>query len=200
MQVTRRCFLQSASAIPALTIASLASAADESPLFTFVVDADPHTSIDRNGELTGRDKFRRILEISDRYPLASTPMFLEFVAGLRDYPCSPWSTVTFTVNGWKAPCYLIGKRYTFDWEEFWTTTDWDYWESRQDALCQNCAMHSGFEASVVMDLPKSAKDMTRIFLWNMTRPTPDSSALTRWAISRLGGVSAARASRSGPEV
>ena len=44
-------------------------------------------------------KFRRILEISKRYRLTSTPMFLEFAAGLRDYKCSPWSTVTFTPRG-----------------------------------------------------------------------------------------------------
>src|SRR6266511_3017070 len=57
-------------------------------------------------------------------------MFLEFAAGLREYKCSPWSTVTFTPNGWKGPCYLIGKKYTHSWDEFWGGTDWDYWESR----------------------------------------------------------------------
>jgi hopanoid biosynthesis associated radical SAM protein HpnH len=111
-------------------------------------------------------KFRRILEISKKYRLTSTPMFLEFAAGLRDYKCSPWSTVTFTPRGWKGPCYLIGKKYTFSWDEFWNQTDWSYWESRQDNLCQNCAMHSGFEASVVKELPKSPMDMFRLAAWN----------------------------------
>ncbi len=73
------------------------------------------------------DKFKRILELSREYRLTSTPMFLEFAAGLREYPCSPWSTVTFTPNGWKGPCYLIGETHTFDWDEFWNETDWDYW-------------------------------------------------------------------------
>ena len=111
-------------------------------------------------------KFRRILEISKKYRLTSTPMFLEFAAGLRDYKCSPWSTVTFTPRGWKGPCYLIGKKYTFSWDEFWNQTDWDYWESRQDNLCQNCAMHSGFEASVVKELPRNPIDMFRLAAWN----------------------------------
>ena len=97
----------------------------------------------------------------------STPMFLEFAAGKRDYDCSPWSTVTRTPLGWKGPCYLIGKQYYETWNEFWNGTDWDYWESRQDTLCQNCAMHSGFEASVVRNLHKSPKDMMRMAAWHL---------------------------------
>jgi hopanoid biosynthesis associated radical SAM protein HpnH len=129
-----------------------------------------YESVDRNIFLTRSEiqrKFRRVLEISKKYRLTSTPMFLEFAAGLREYKCSPWSTVTFTPRGWKGPCYLIGKTYTFDWDEFWGGTDWDYWESRQDAMCQNCAMHSGFEASVVRELPKHPGDMFRLAAWNL---------------------------------
>ena len=112
-------------------------------------------------------KFRRILEISKTYKLTSTPMFLEFAAGLREYKCSPWSTVTYTPMGWKGPCYLIGKTWSETFEEFWTGTDWEYWESRQDALCRNCLMHSGFEASVVKELPKHPGDMVRLIAWNL---------------------------------
>jgi hopanoid biosynthesis associated radical SAM protein HpnH len=112
-------------------------------------------------------KFRRILELSKRYRLQSTPMYLEFAAGQRQYDCSPWSTVTFTPRGWKKPCYLIGESYVQDWNEFWNGTDWAYWESRQDARCQNCAMHSGFEASVVMELPKNPGDIVRMIAWNL---------------------------------
>jgi hopanoid biosynthesis associated radical SAM protein HpnH len=129
-----------------------------------------YASVDRDIFLTRSEiqsKFRRVLEISKKYRLTSTPMFLEFAAGLREYKCSPWSTVTFTPRGWKGPCYLIGKKYTFSWEEFWNDTDWEYWESRQDELCQNCAMHSGFEASVVKELPKHPGDMVRLAAWNL---------------------------------
>jgi hopanoid biosynthesis associated radical SAM protein HpnH len=112
-------------------------------------------------------KFRRILEISKKYRLTSTPMFLEFAAGLRDYKCSPWSTVTFTPRGWKGPCYLIGKTFSPEWNDFWGGTDWNYWESREDKLCKNCAMHSGFEASVLRELPKSPGDIVRLAMWNL---------------------------------
>ena len=129
-----------------------------------------YESVERDMFLTRQDiqsKFQRILEISSKYRLTSTPMFLEFAAGMRDYPCSPWSTVTRTPLGWKGPCYLIGKRFYDTWDEFWNGVDWDYWESRKDPLCRNCAMHSGFEASVVRNLHRSPKDMVRIAAWHM---------------------------------
>ena len=112
-------------------------------------------------------KFTEILGFAKKYKLISTPMFLEFAAGRRDYRCSPWSTVTYTPLGWKKPCYLIGQEYTHDWHEFWNDTDWDYWESRQDAACQNCAMHSGFEASVVVGARRKPLDMARLAAWNL---------------------------------
>jgi hopanoid biosynthesis associated radical SAM protein HpnH len=114
-----------------------------------------------------QEKFKHVLDMSKRFRFQSTPMFLEFAAGLRDYSCSPWSTVTYTPNGWKGPCYLIGKKYSATFEEFWNETDWDYWESRQDDLCQNCAMHSGFEASVIVEARQHPRDMVRLAAWNL---------------------------------
>ncbi len=114
-----------------------------------------------------QQKFKQLLTLSRKYNFTSTPMFLEFAAGLRDYHCSPWSTVTYTPNGWKGPCYLIGKKYSQSFDEFWNGTDWDYWESRQDSLCQNCSMHSGFEASVITEARRSPRDMMRLAAWNL---------------------------------
>ena len=112
------------------------------------------------------DKFKQVVELSKKYRLQSTPMFLEFAAGMREYDCSPWSTVTYTPLGWKGPCYLIGQRFYDTWEEFWNGVDWAYWESRKDVRCRNCKMHSGFEASVVRAASKSPKDMARLAVWN----------------------------------
>ncbi|MEL6759626.1 MAG: adenosyl-hopene transferase HpnH [Myxococcota bacterium] len=129
-----------------------------------------YESVSNDVFLTRRDtqtKFREILKFADRYPITSTPMFLEFAAGERDYGCSPWSTVTFTPHGWKGPCYLIGEKFHQDWDSFWHTTDWSYWESRKDEKCANCAMHSGFEASAVMELHKSPRDLLRMARWSM---------------------------------
>ena len=72
-----------------------------------------YESVERDIFLTKR-RSRRSSGASWRsrrsYRLTSTPMFLEFAAGMRDYNCSPWSTVTYTPLGWKGPCYLIGKK------------------------------------------------------------------------------------------
>ena len=130
-----------------------------------------YESVDRDIFLSRQEiqnKFKRVLELSKKYRLMSTPMYLEFTAGMRDYNCSPWSTVTRTPRGWKGPCYLIGVKYYATWPEFWTSVDWPYWESRQDRLCQNCMMHSGFEASAMFELRKSLPDMVRMAVWNFT--------------------------------
>lgn len=130
-----------------------------------------YENVDRDIFLTRKDieeKFQRVLEFSDRFPFTSSPPFLEFAAGEREYDCSPWSTVTFTPRGWKRPCYLLDTEgYTWDWDEFWNETDWEYWESRQDERCQNCKMHSGFEASALQELHKSPGDMFRMAKWHL---------------------------------
>ncbi len=128
-----------------------------------------YESVDRDIFLTKKDiheKFKRVLELSRRFRLMSTPMYIEFTAGMRDYNCSPWSTVTYTPLGWKGPCYLIGKQYYDTFDEFWNGVDWGYWESRSDRACQNCMMHSGFETSAVFELKKSPRDMVRMAAWN----------------------------------
>ena len=129
-----------------------------------------YESVERNIFLTRDDiqnKFKHVLKLSKQFRLMSTPMYLEFAAGLRDYNCSPWSTVSYTPLGWKGPCYLIGKHYFKTWKEFWNTMDWNYWESRKDRACQNCMMHSGFETSAVFELKKSPRDMMRMAAWNL---------------------------------
>ncbi len=74
----------------------------------------------------------------------------------------------FPPKGWKAPCYLIeGEGYHRDWEEFWTKTDWAYWESRQDRRCQNCKMHSGFEHSAVNDAMKTLHGTLKLAVWSL---------------------------------
>ena len=111
-------------------------------------------------------KFKRIIELSKKYRLYSTPLFLEFAAGQREYPCTPWGNPTRTPKGWKGPCYLIEGGYYKTWKEFWEGVDWSYWESRQDPKCQNCLMHSGFEASVVRKLGEQPGDLMTMAKWN----------------------------------
>jgi len=112
------------------------------------------------------EKFKRVLALAARYPISSTPMFLQFAAGQRDYPCTPWGNPTRTPKGWKGPCYLIEGGYFPTWNEFWEGVDWGYWESRQDRRCHNCLMHSGFEPSVIRHLGKNGRDIWSMVKWN----------------------------------
>jgi hypothetical protein len=117
-----------------------------------------YESVDRDIFLTKSEihtKFRRVLEISKKHKLTSTPMFLEFAAGLREYKCSPWSTVTYTPNGWKGPCYLIGKTWS-TFKEFRTARTGLYWGRGRPVY--GIARDSSFEASVV-ELPKRPGDI-----------------------------------------
>jgi hopanoid biosynthesis associated radical SAM protein HpnH len=113
-----------------------------------------------------QEKFQRVLELARRYTIYSTPLFLEFAAGRRDYPCTPWGGPTRTPKGWKGPCYLIEGEYHADWRSFWNGVDWSYWESRKDPRCRDCMMHSGFEHSVVRKLGESPRDVWTMMKWN----------------------------------
>jgi hopanoid biosynthesis associated radical SAM protein HpnH len=126
------------------------------------------------------EKFRRIVELAKRYrKISSTPLFLQFAAGKRDYPCTPWGNPTFTPNGWKGPCYLIGDKYYGSWKDFMGGVDWDYWERREDPRCHNCKMHSGFEPSVVRKLGESLADVVTMARWQLQtvrNPRPRAAA------------------------
>jgi hopanoid biosynthesis associated radical SAM protein HpnH len=112
-------------------------------------------------------KFERVLELAKKYKINSTPLFLEFAAGRRDYPCTPWGTPNFTPKGWKGPCYVIEEQYHDSFDAFMKGNDWKYWESRQDARCRDCAMHSGFEPSVVRKLGDNPRDLWTMLKWQL---------------------------------
>lgn len=139
------------------------------------------------------EKFRRVRELAKRYRVDSTPLFLEFAAGLRDYPCTPWGNPTRTPHGWKGPCYLIEERLYPGWEEFWNGVDWDYWEKRIDPRCQNCMMHSGFEPSVVRHLGQNIADVAAMIRWNSSPGAgPAAGDEPAPAVARAGSSSAGR--------
>lgn len=115
------------------------------------------------------EKFRAIRQFAHKYKINATPGFLDFAAGLTELPCAPWSTVNYTPNGWKAPCYLVGESFVDDWDTFWNETNWEYWESRLDRRCANCKMHSGFEHSAVEEQMRSLKGKLQLALWTVSK-------------------------------
>jgi hopanoid biosynthesis associated radical SAM protein HpnH len=94
-----------------------------------------------------RDKFKDIERLSKKYPIADTPIYQEFLAGKRELMCTAWGNPTYNTKGWKAPCYLItdGHHKTFD--GLINDTKWESYGHGRDPRCENCLVHSGYEAS-----------------------------------------------------
>ena len=87
-----------------------------------------------------------------------SPLFLEFLMGKRDYPCTPWGMPTYNLFGWQKPCYLLQDGYADTFEELMRETEWHkYGTESGNPKCANCMVHSGYEASAVHDTFGSLK-------------------------------------------
>ncbi len=86
-----------------------------------------------------------------KWPFTQSAMFLDFLAGNQTYHCTPWGNPTRTVFGWQRPCYLLGEGYAKTFRELMEETDWDSYGVGNYEKCANCMVHSGFEASAVID-------------------------------------------------
>ena len=58
--------------------------------------------------------------------------------------------------GWQRPCYLLGEGYAKTFKELMEETDWDRYGTGNYEKCADCMVHSGFEASAVMDAVQEA--------------------------------------------
>lgn len=83
-----------------------------------------------------------------------SPMFLDFLAGNQAYRCTPWGKPTRTVFGWQRPCYLLGEGYAKTYRELMETTDWAAYGTGAYEKCADCMVHSGYEATAVIDAVK----------------------------------------------
>ena len=105
----------------------------------------------------GRARTRRLFRamLSNRkakWIFNQSPLFLEFLMGKRDYPCTPWGMPTFNLFGWQKPCYLLQDGYADTFEELMRETEWHkYGTESGNPKCANCMVHSGYEASAVHD-------------------------------------------------
>ncbi|MCK8786436.1 adenosyl-hopene transferase HpnH [Roseomonas sp. NAR14] len=100
-----------------------------------------------------RGIFRRGKERKGRraWKFNQSPLFLDFLAGNQSYKCTPWGNPTRTVFGWQRPCYLLGEGYAKTYRELMETTDWDSYGVGNYEKCADCMVHSGFEATSVID-------------------------------------------------
>ena len=103
------------------------------------------------GKQRTRELFRQILSNRKRsWRFNATPLFFEFLMGMRDYECTPWGIPTYTIFGWQKPCYLLQDGYTDTFQELIEQTAWhEYGGKSGNPRCANCMVHSGFEPSAV---------------------------------------------------
>jgi hopanoid biosynthesis associated radical SAM protein HpnH len=111
------------------------------------------------------EKFKTIDKLAKRFPLNSTPTYLEFLQGKRDYPCTAWGNPTYNVKGWKGPCYLITDGHYQTFEELMTKTQWENYGAGNDPRCDHCMVHCGFEPSAALGINAKLGDTFKLMTW-----------------------------------
>lgn len=113
-----------------------------------------------------RVKFAGFAERFKRFPINQTPMYMEYLEGKREMPCTAWGTPTYNIKGWKGPCYVISDAHYKTFEEFMTQTGWEnYGPGNGDPRCEHCMMHSGFEPTVALGVDATLGDTLKTLSW-----------------------------------
>ncbi len=97
--------------------------------------------------------FREILrDPPEHWTFNHSQLFLDFLQGEIEYDCTPWGNPTYSVLGWQRPCYLLDEGHADTFQELMEETAWDeYGPQSGNPKCAQCMVHSGFEASAVID-------------------------------------------------
>ncbi len=139
-----------------------------------------------------------------------SPLFLDFLAGNQTYACTPWGNPTRNVFGWQRPCYLLGEGYAKTYKELMDTTDWDKYGVGNYEKCADCMVHSGFEATAVVDSIKHPWKLAAVALKGiktegaMAKEIPLDKArkaefvFSRHVDSKMAEIHAAKAARQAP--
>jgi hopanoid biosynthesis associated radical SAM protein HpnH len=113
-----------------------------------------------------REKFRDIDRVFRKYKLNNSPIYVEFLQGARELPCTAWGNPTYNVKGWKGPCYLITDGHYKTFEELMNQTPWEnYGPGGPDPRCQDCMVHCGFEPSAAMGINARLSDSFKLLSW-----------------------------------
>ena len=96
-----------------------------------------------------RDIFKRRGRAKWRFSQSS--LFMDFLAGNRDYRCTPWGNPTRNVFGWQRPCYLLSEGYAPSFRALMEETAWDRYGTGNYEKCADCMVHCGYEATAVND-------------------------------------------------
>ncbi len=107
-----------------------------------------------------RAVFQQVLD-KDRikdFRLYNNPLYLDFLRGKRDYQCTAWSNPTYTVMGWREPCYPLADRHTDNVDDLYEKDLWERYGVGKDRRCANCMMHCGFESATIFQAISSPRD------------------------------------------
>ena len=128
-----------------------------SPGYDFVDAPDQEIFLTRQ---ESHDLFRRLLapENSAGARLYNNPLYLNFLKGDREYQCTAWSNPTYTVMGWRKPCYPLADEHTQDVGELFDEGLWESYGVGKDPRCANCMMHCGFESATIFTAVQSPRD------------------------------------------
>jgi hopanoid biosynthesis associated radical SAM protein HpnH len=114
-----------------------------------------------------RQKFKDIKRFAKRFSLSDTPIYMEFLAGERELTCTAWGMPTYNTKGWKAPCYLITDRHYDTFRELMEKTVWNSYGYGRDPRCENCLVHSGYEASAATGSDARFGDTWKMLVWDL---------------------------------
>jgi len=123
-------------------------------------DAPDHDLFLKRQESIG--VFRKVLDPSGGLPFYNNPLYLDFLRGDRDYDCAAWTTPTYTVLGWRLPCYAIADRHVDDVTELFSEDVWQRYGPGRDPRCANCMMHSSFEGASILDALRHPRALARM--------------------------------------
>lgn len=152
-----------------------------------------------------REKFKDITDWMNRFTLFGTPVYFEFLAGLRELTCSAWAIPTRNIRGWKGPCYVMtdAKGHYATYQEMLAEVKWENYgvvngEAR-DPRCSNCMMHCGYEPSAAIGRKENTKpgDLWKNVKFNFgARPKPSGRGKT---VNAFNGVGSGRGHLTGPQ-
>jgi hopanoid biosynthesis associated radical SAM protein HpnH len=100
-----------------------------------------------------------------KWRLNHSPLYLDFLEGKLDMPCTPWGIPSYSLLGWQRPCYLMSEGgYAQTYKELLETTDWDNYGRGKHEQCNNCMAHCGYEPTAVLATTRSVKESVRAVL------------------------------------
>lgn len=122
-----------------------------------------YSAVDRSAEehfLERKESIEVFQDILDPdkvedFPLYNTPLYLDFLRGKRELECTAWASPTYTVRGWRKPCYVLADEHVDSVDEILEEELWEEFGPGKDRRCNSCMIHSGFDTAGTIDSLRS---------------------------------------------